>query len=75
LQRLPALQLIQTPAVLNDIADGRIFPTHLVEQRDRQCSDYAARQLAARGGTYLYWFELTKGLSVGYVADRIEQRA
>ena len=69
------LQLIQTPAVLNDLADRRIFPTHLVEQRDRQCPEYAAGQLAARGGTYPDWFELTKGRSVGYVADRIEQRA
>jgi hypothetical protein len=72
LQRLPAPQLIQTPAVLNDLADRRIFPTHLVEQRDRQCTEYAAGQLAARGGTYPDWFELTKGRSVGYVADRIE---
>ena len=51
----PALQLISTPAVLNDFADRCIFLTHLVEQRDRQHPDYPARQLAARGGMYLDW--------------------
>jgi hypothetical protein len=71
----PALQLISTPAVLNDFADRCIFLTHLVEQRDRQHPDYPARQLAARGGMYFDCLELTEGRSVGHVADRIEQCA
>ena len=43
-----ALQLIQTPAVLNDFGNRCIFLTHLIEQRDRQRPDYPARQIAAR---------------------------